>query len=109
MTKVHLAMQLDGVSAADKQRCVDMVRANGGVVDGSASLRAVIRVDPAGNRLQVSSLSRGTVVDEAKPPGPVEPLCLEALAAASAASAREPLPESAAGARAPSPTASGAQ
>ena len=110
MTKVHLAMELDGVSAADKQRCVDAVRANGGIVDGGASLHALIRADASGNRLQLTSLSRGTVVDEQKPPGPIEPLCLEALAAASAASPREPLPEtSSANAQSRSPTSQGSQ
>lgn len=113
---VHVAVELTGAGAGPPEldRCVAAVRQAGGVVDQQAGMHALVTVEPNGNRVQVLSNRRGLVHDQLEPQASVEQLCRDALAAATTATRREPLPETggderthAAGPLA-SPTASGA-
>src|SRR4051812_2838408 len=85
--QVRVALQLQGASAgpAMRQRCVDAATRAGAVVDERAPVQAIVTLGPRGERLQVMSLTRGLVRDEAKPPGSVEALCQDAALAASVA------------------------
>lgn len=79
----HVAVQLAGAGAgpAEQQRCVARLARSGAVVDAAASVQARVTLDPAGNRLQVTSSRRGLVRDEPRPPWSVERLCNDALLA----------------------------
>jgi len=91
---VHVAVELTGAGAGggEQQRCLDAVQQAGGVVDAGATLRALVTVEPSGNRVQLLSQRRGLVHDQLEPQAPVEQLCKEAVAAAVRAARREPLP-----------------
>jgi hypothetical protein len=91
---VHVAVELTGAGAgpAALERCVTAVRAAGGVVDAQSGLHALVTVEPNGNRVQLLSDRRGLVHDRVEPQAPVEQLCRDALAAATTATRREPLP-----------------
>jgi hypothetical protein len=116
---VRVAVELTGAGAGagEQQRCLEAVRQAGGIVDAQAAMHALITVEPNGNRVQVLSNRRGLVHDALELEVPVEQLCRDAVAAATRATAREPLPTPATGAREPvgnsrgyttNPTSSGA-
>ncbi len=94
VAQVRLAVELTGAGAspAEQQRCVEAVRRRGGIIDAQASMHALVTVEPNANRVQVLSARRGLVHDKLEPQASVEQLCQEALAAASSAIRREPLP-----------------
>ena len=104
---VRLAVELTGAGAnpAAKQRCLEAVRQAGGIADAQASMHALITVEPNGNRVQVLSDRRGLVHDQLDAQAPVEVLCSEAVAAATSATRREPLPAPAGPSRAEGPLA----
>src|SRR4051794_2793913 len=86
-SQVRVALQLQGASAgpAERQRCIDAAVRAGATIDAGAPVQAIVTLEPTGGRLQVMSLRRGMVRDEAKPPGSVEALCQDAALAASVA------------------------
>ena len=92
---VRLAVELTGPGAAapEHERCTAAVRQAGGVVDPQCRMHALVTLEPNGNRVQVLSNRRGLVHDELEPQASVEQLCRDALAAATTATRREPLPD----------------
>jgi hypothetical protein len=76
---VGLSLTGSGAAPADSERCIAAVTGAGAIVDGNAPVQALVTVEPAGNRLQITSLRRGLVRDEARPAWPVEHLCNDAL------------------------------
>ncbi|HEX8954534.1 MAG TPA: hypothetical protein VF997_03205 [Polyangia bacterium] len=91
---VRVAVELTGAGAGpgEQQRCLEAVRQAGGIVDPQAAMHALVTVEPNGNRVQVLSSRRGLVHDQLEPAAPLEQLCKEAVAAATEATRREPLP-----------------
>lgn len=99
VARVHVAVELTGAGAgpAELDRCFAAVRQAGGVVDPQSGIKALVTVEPNGNRVQLLSLRRGLVDDRLEPQASVEQLCKDALAAATMATRREPLPQTTGG------------
>jgi len=72
----HVGYSLTGSEASpeQRQRCVAAATRAGAVVDDKARVQALITIDHAGNRLQVTSARYGLMRDEPKPGWPVERL-----------------------------------
>jgi hypothetical protein len=85
---VHVNMTVQGSAAgpAEQQRCLAAAQQAGAIVDGNASVQALVTLDKDGNRLQVVSMRRGLVRDEKRSAGNVEALCRDAVMAAAASS-----------------------
>jgi hypothetical protein len=72
----HVKVQLVGAGASDdnQRRCDQEVTRSGAIVDGNASVQAIVLLQPGHNRMQVISKNLGTVRDEAVP-GAIDELC----------------------------------
>jgi hypothetical protein len=77
--RVGLSLTGSGATPADNDRCVAAVTRAGAIVDGNAAVQALVTVEQAGNRLQITSQRHGLVQDEPRPAWPVEHLCNDAL------------------------------
>jgi hypothetical protein len=95
VAQVHVALELTGPGAAlpELARCTAAVQQAGGVVDPQSGMHALVTLEPNANRVQVLSNRRGLVHDQLEPQASVEQLCRDALAAATTATRREPLPD----------------
>jgi hypothetical protein len=79
----HVGLQLAGSEAGDHQAACEAAAAHAGiVVDGNASVQAILLLEPGDQRVQLLSQRRGALPSEKRGSVPLEQLCAEAAVAA---------------------------